>query len=118
MSMTTGRAGTPSSAERVGGTAPPAVLRRVVAASFVGNFVEWFDYAAYGYLATVIARVFFPDSSPATGLLAAFGVFAISFVVRPVGGLVWGHFGDRIGRRTTLSLSILIMSTATFCIAL
>jgi MFS transporter, MHS family, proline/betaine transporter len=99
-------------------TAPPAVLRRVVAASFIGNFVEWFDYAVYGYLASVIAQVFFPESSPATGLLATFAVFAISFVIRPIGGLVWGHFGDRIGRRTALSLSILIMSAATFCIAL
>ncbi len=99
-------------------TASPLILRRVVAASFIGNFVEWFDYAVYGYLATVIARVFFPETSPTTGLLATFAVFAISFVIRPIGGLVWGHFGDRIGRRTALSLSILIMSGATFCIAL
>lgn len=99
-------------------TAPPQVLRRVVAASFIGNFVEWFDYAVYGYLATVIARVFFPEASATAGLLATFAVFAISFVIRPIGGLVWGHFGDRIGRRTALSLSILIMSMATFCVAL
>lgn len=98
-------------------TAPPEVMRRVIAASFIGNFVEWFDYAVYGYFATIIARVFFPTSSPSTGLLATFAVFAISFIVRPIGGLVWGHFGDRIGRRTALSLSILIMSAATFCIA-
>lgn len=100
------------------GPATAGVLRRVVTASFIGNFVEWFDYAVYGYLATVIARVFFPETSPTTGLLATFAVFAISFVIRPIGGLVWGHFGDRIGRRTTLSLSILIMSSATFCIGL
>ncbi|MGV9714199.1 MFS transporter [Gordonia sp. NPDC003424] len=99
-------------------TAPPQVLRRVVAASFIGNFVEWFDYAVYGYLATVIAHVFFPEASASAGLLATFAVFAISFVIRPIGGLVWGHFGDRIGRRTALSLSILIMSTATVCVAL
>ncbi|QSE93702.1 MFS transporter [Rhodococcus pseudokoreensis] len=96
----------------------PRVLRRVVAASFVGNFVEWFDYAVYGYLATVIAVVFFPEAAPTTGLLATFAVFAISFVIRPIGGLVWGHFGDKIGRRTALSLSILIMSASTFCIGL
>ncbi|MFP3589934.1 MFS transporter, partial [Paraburkholderia sp. SIMBA_055] len=53
-----------------------------------------------------------------TGLLAAYGVFAISFIVRPIGGIVWGHFGDKIGRRTSLSLSILIMSCSTFLIAL
>ncbi|GCE36996.1 L-Proline/Glycine betaine transporter ProP [Rhodococcus wratislaviensis] len=105
--------------EEAGAVNPsPRVLRRVVAASFVGNFVEWFDYAVYGYLATVIAVVFFPEAAPTTGLLATFAVFAISFVIRPIGGLVWGHFGDKIGRRTALSLSILIMSASTFCIGL
>ena len=63
------------------------LLARAAAASFIGNFVEWYDYAAYGYLATVIAAVFFPNVSPASGLLATFGVFAISFVVRPIGGI-------------------------------
>ncbi len=93
-------------------------MRRVVSASFIGNLVEWFDYAVYGYLATTIAGVFFPESSATAGLLATFGVFALSFVIRPVGGLFWGHFGDRVGRRAALSLSILIMSAATFVIAL
>jgi MHS family proline/betaine transporter-like MFS transporter len=100
------------------GQASKALLKKAAAASFIGNFVEWFDYASYGYLATVIAAVFFPHTSPTNALLATFGVFAISFIVRPVGGIVWGHFGDKIGRRTALSLSILIMSTATFVIAL
>ena len=117
MSKAIDPASTPSKPDQLPAPAPPALLRRVVAASFIGNFVEWFDYAVYGYLATVIARVFFPDSSPSAGLLATFAVFAISFIIRPIGGLVWGHFGDRIGRRTALSLSILIMSGATFCIA-
>ncbi|MBD7996418.1 MFS transporter [Arthrobacter sp. Sa2CUA1] len=92
--------------------------RKVLAASFIGNFVEWFDYAVYGYLAATIAAVFFPESDPQTGLLLTFALFAISFLVRPIGGFVWGHIGDRVGRRTALSLSILIMSGATFCIAL
>lgn len=92
--------------------------RRVLAASFVGNFVEWFDYAAYGYLAATISTVFFPESDPTTGLLLTFAVFAISFLIRPVGGFVWGHIGDHVGRRNALSLSILIMSGATFSIAL
>ena len=92
-------------------------LRRATVASFIGNFVEWFDYAAYGYLAAVIAVVFFPETDKTTGLLAAFAVFAISFVIRPIGGIVWGHWGDKFGRRTALSLSILIMSGATFLIA-
>ena len=93
-------------------------LRKVVGASFIGNFVEWFDYAVYGYLATTIAVVFFPESDKQTGLLLTFALFAISFLVRPLGGFVWGHIGDKIGRRTALSWSILIMSMATFCIAL
>jgi MHS family proline/betaine transporter-like MFS transporter len=93
------------------------LLRKAAAASFVGNFVEWFDYASYGYLATIIAVVFFPNASPTNALIATFGVFAISFIIRPLGGVVWGHFGDKIGRRAALSLSILIMSAATFLIA-
>lgn len=101
--------------ERV--SADRRLLKRAATASFIGNFVEWFDYASYGYLATIIAIVFFPKTNSATGLLAAYGVFAISFIVRPIGGIVWGHFGDRIGRRTALSLSILIMSCSTFVIA-
>ncbi|MDQ2803303.1 MAG: MFS transporter [Pseudomonadota bacterium] len=95
----------------------PGVLRRVLTASFIGNFVEWFDYASYGYFATVIAHAFFPEIAPTSALLATFAVFAISFIVRPIGGIVWGHVGDRIGRKTALSYSIIIMSGATFAIA-
>ncbi len=94
------------------------VRRRVVTASFIGNFVEWFDYAVYGYLAAVISSVFFPEADRQTALLATFGVFAVSFFVRPLGGFFWGHIGDKLGRRKALSLSIVIMSVSTFCIAL
>ncbi|HET9067337.1 MAG TPA: MFS transporter, partial [Amaricoccus sp.] len=66
------------------------MLRKVLGASFVGNFVEWFDYASYGYFATVIAHAFFPEIAPSAALLATFAVFAISFVVRPIGGIIWG----------------------------
>ncbi|MEZ2389391.1 MFS transporter [bacterium RCC_150] len=92
--------------------------RRVITASFIGNFVEWFDYAVYGYLASIISTVFFPASDRQTALLATFGVFAVSFFVRPLGGFIWGHIGDRLGRKQALSLSIVLMSVATFCIAL
>ena len=92
--------------------------RRVITASVIGNFVEWFDYAVYGYLAGIISTVFFPEADRQTALLATFGVFAVSFFVRPLGGFFWGHIGDRLGRRKALSLSIVIMSVATFCIAL
>ncbi len=93
-------------------------LRRAATASFIGNFVEWFDYASYGYLATIIATVFFPSGDHATALLQTFAVFAMSFVLRPIGGVIWGTLGDRRGRRWALSWSILIMSGASFCIGL
>lgn len=92
--------------------------KRVIIASFIGNFVEWFDYAVYGYLAATIAHAFFPEADKQTGLLLTFGLFAISFFVRPLGGFVWGQIGDKLGRKHALSLSILIMSGATFLIAL
>lgn len=92
-------------------------LRRAAVASFIGNFVEWFDYASYGYLAVVISRVFFPQTDTTVGLLSTFAVFAVSFVLRPIGAVVWGNWGDRFGRRWALSWSILLMSGSTFLIA-
>jgi MHS family proline/betaine transporter-like MFS transporter len=100
------------------GSVSKETRRRVITASFIGNFVEWFDYAVYGYFAAVISSVFFPETDRQTALLATFGVFAVSFFIRPLGGFIWGHIGDRMGRRKALSLSIVIMSLATFCIAL
>ena len=96
----------------------PVMRRKVVAASFIGNFVEWFDFAAYGYLAVTLSMVFFPKADPTASLLAVFAIFALPFFIRPVGGFVWGHVGDHVGRRTALSLSILLMSGATFCLGL
>ncbi|MBS9778642.1 MAG: MFS transporter [Gammaproteobacteria bacterium] len=96
----------------------PQTLRRVAISSFIGNFVEWFDYAVYGYLAAIIATVFFPESDKTTGLISTFALFAISFIVRPFGGVFWGYVGDRFGRRIALAVSIVVMSGATFCIAL
>ncbi|WP_051792140.1 MFS transporter [Amycolatopsis jejuensis] len=96
----------------------PATLRRSVAAGAVGVFVHWFDWAAYAYLASTIATVFFPAGNPTAGLLAVFGVFAVSFGIRPVGALVFGPLGDRIGRKRTLSIVIFVMSGATLVIGL
>lgn len=92
--------------------------RKVVVASFIGNFVEWFDYGAYSYLAVVIAAVFFPSDNLTEGLIWTFALFAVSFLVRPLGGFIWGHIGDRVGRRNALAWSILIMSASTVCIGL
>jgi len=91
-------------------------LRKAASASFIGNFVEWFDYASYGYLATVIAVVFFPEDDATVSLMLAFAVFAVSFILRPIGAIVWGNLGDKRGRRWALSWSILLMSGATFLI--
>lgn len=95
-----------------------STLRRAATASFIGNFVEWFDYASYAYLATVIAVVFFPTENRTAALLSTFMVFALSFILRPIGGVIWGTLGDRRGRRWALSWSILLMSAASFGIGL
>ena len=93
-------------------------LRRAAKASFIGNFIEWFDYASYGYLAEVIGRAFFPQADKSVQLMSAFAVFAMSFILRPIGAVVWGAWGDKWGRRWALSWSILIMSGSTFFIGL
>ena len=72
-----------------------ALVRKAAVASFIGNFVEWFDYASYGYLATIIAVVFFPEEDPKAALLMTFAIFAISFIIRPIGGIIWGNIGDK-----------------------
>lgn len=91
-------------------------VRRAAEASFIGNFIEWFDYASYGYLAAVIGNVFFPELTPTARLLSSFAVFATSFLLRPVGAVIWGILGDKRGRRWALSWSIIIMSGATFLV--
>lgn len=96
----------------------PVMRRKVVTASFIGNFVEWFDFAAYGYLVATLGVVFFPDADRTSRLLAVFAIFALPFFIRPIGGFIWGHIGDHVGRRSALSWSILIMSGATFCLGL
>jgi MHS family proline/betaine transporter-like MFS transporter len=93
-----------------------AGVKKAVIGAAIGNLIEWFDYASYGYLAVVIAAVFFAPGNETAALLGAFGVFAASFIVRPIGGLIWGHFGDKIGRKRVLVLTISIMSLSTFAI--
>lgn len=95
-----------------------SMLRRVAVAGGIGNFVEWFDYALYGYLATTIATVFFPSHNRALSLLATFAAFGVSFLLRPLGGLIFGKLGDRVGRQRTLATIIVMMSASTFVIGL
>lgn len=91
----------------------PATLRRVICAAAIGNFVEWFDFAVYGFLATTIAQQFFPSGDPSAALLKTFAVFAVAFAFRPLGGIFFGMLGDRVGRKKTLALTILLMAGAT-----
>ena len=92
---------------------------KVVGASMAGTTVEWYDFFLYGVAAALVfPQVFFPGNDPATGVLLSLGTFAVGFVARPVGGLVFGHYGDKIGRKTLLVISLLMMGVATFLIGL
>lgn len=88
---------------------------KVAFSSFLGNFIEWFDYATYTYFAITIGQVFFPESSVDSTLMA-FAIFALSFVFRPLGAAFWGSMGDKKGRKWSLSVSILCMTAAAFLI--
>jgi MFS transporter, MHS family, proline/betaine transporter len=96
----------------------PADLRRAVLATSIGNCLEWFDFAAYGYMAVTLGTLFFPSSDPAASLLLSFAAFGAAFVVRPLGAMFFGPLGDRIGRRGVLCTLILTMSAATFLVGL
>lgn len=96
---------------------PPGVLKRAIAASAIGNATEWFDYGIYAYGVTYISAAIFPGDTESQTLLALM-TFAVSFLVRPLGGLVWGPLGDRLGRKHVLALTILLMSGATLCVGL
>jgi MHS family shikimate/dehydroshikimate transporter-like MFS transporter len=101
------------------GATPRRGIRRVIAASTVGTAVEYYDYFIFGTAAaTVFPALFFPDFSPVAGTLAAFGAFGAGFIARPIGAAVVGHFGDRIGRKAMLVVTLLVMGIATFCIGL
>ncbi len=92
-------------------------VRKVALASFVGTTIEWYDFFLYGTAAALVFdQLFFPDAEPLVGTLLAFSTYAVGFAARPIGGIVFGHFGDRIGRKSMLVLSLLIMGVATFLI--
>jgi MFS family permease len=94
-------------------------LRRAVIASTIGTAIEWYDFFLYGTATgLVFAKLFFPQSSPLTGTLQAFTVYFSGFVARPIGAAIFGHFGDRIGRKSTLILTLACMGIATFLVGL
>jgi MFS transporter, MHS family, shikimate and dehydroshikimate transport protein len=94
-------------------------ITQVAVASFIGTAIKWYDFFLYGTAAALIFnRLFFPTFDPLSGTFAAFGTYAVGFVARPLGGIVFGHYGDKIGRKTMLSLTLVLMGVATFCIGL
>ncbi|MDJ0418017.1 MFS transporter [Rhodococcus opacus] len=97
---------------------PPALMRRVTFAAAIGNTIETYDYAVYGFLTVVLAKLFFPGSQPGVALLSAFAVFGVAFVVRPLGSLLFGSIADRIGRRPSLVATLVLMALATTAIGL
>ncbi|MEU1946163.1 MFS transporter [Streptomyces sp. NPDC059474] len=98
---------------------PPGALRRIVAASLIGTTIEWYDFFLYGSAAALVFnKLFFPDSDPLVGTLLSFLTYAVGFAARPVGALVFGHYGDRLGRKKLLILSLLLMGGATCAIGL
>lgn len=97
---------------------PPerGTVRRVLAATTVGNLVEWFDYLVYAYVASTLATIFFPAGDHGAALLATLAIYGVSFLVRPLASPFWGSLGDRIGRRKVLTAVILLMGASTFAV--
>jgi MFS family permease len=101
------------------GTTKAPSTKGIFAASFIGTSIEWYDYFIFGTAAAIVfPRLFFPDASPEAATLASLSAFAAGFLVRPIGAAVIGHFGDRIGRKSMLVLTLLLTGGATFCIGL
>ncbi|MFC6010722.1 MFS transporter [Nocardia lasii] len=94
-----------------------SVLHRAIGASAIGNAVEWFDYGVYAYLATYIAKSLFPGDGE-SGIVYTLLGFAVSFLIRPVGGMIWGPLGDRIGRKRVLAMTIILMAASTMAVGL
>lgn len=94
------------------------MLRRAVGAAALGNAMEWFDFGVYGYLAVTLGQVFFSASNPTAQLIATFATFTVAFLVRPLGGLVFGPLGDRYGRQKVLAFTMILMALGTFSIGL
>src|SRR6266436_3356470 len=93
-------------------------LRRAVVAATIGTAIEWYDFFLYSTVTgLVFAKLFFPASDPLTGTLEAFAIYAVGFVARPIGAAIFGHYGDRIGRKSTLIATLLLMGIATFLVA-
>jgi MFS transporter, MHS family, proline/betaine transporter len=95
-----------------------SATKRTLLAGAVGNVLEWYDFALYGYFAPIFASLFFPSNSPAVSLISAFGVFAVGFLARPLGAMLFGYWGDTLGRRNALAWAILLMAVPTCMVGL
>ncbi len=96
---------------------PPAALRRIIFASIIGSMIEWYDFTLYGTAATLVfGKLFFPSTDPAIGTLISIAAYGVGFLARPLGGALFGHFGDRVGRKRMLALTVIIMGGGTFLI--
>lgn len=93
-------------------------MKKVLVSGMVGNTLEWYDYALYGHVATIIGALYFPGADEYVKLISVFGVFAAGFLMRPVGALIFGHIGDRFGRRVALTSSIILMAISTGCLVI
>ncbi|MGY0024308.1 glycine betaine/L-proline transporter ProP [Streptomyces sp. cg35] len=93
-------------------------VKRAVKAASLGNAMEWFDFGIYSYLAVTIGHVFFPSGNDTVQLISSFATFAVSFLVRPIGGMVFGPMGDKIGRKKVLAMTMILMAVGTFAIGL
>ncbi|ROQ32587.1 MHS family proline/betaine transporter-like MFS transporter [Streptomyces sp. PanSC19] len=95
-----------------------AAVKRAVRAASLGNAMEWFDFGIYAYLAVTLGHVFFPSGNDTVQLLSSFATFAVAFLIRPLGGMVFGPMGDRLGRKKVLALTMILMAVGTFAIGL
>jgi metabolite-proton symporter len=108
-----------STVNRVPAAKAPSSVRKVIVASLIGTSLEWYDFFIYGTAAALVFnQLFFPTFEPLVGTLLAFTTYAVGFIARPLGGLIFGHYGDRIGRKNVLVVTLLLMGIATFAIGL
>jgi MHS family proline/betaine transporter-like MFS transporter len=89
-----------------------------IAAGVVGNILEWYDFAIYGFFAPILGTLFFPSEDPTTSLIASFGAFAAGFLMRPIGAAMFGHIGDKVGRKRALNLSVFLSHARWLCVSI
>src|ERR1700730_17795176 len=95
-------------------TSSVRMSRRAIVSGAIGSTMEWYDFGLYAFFAPVLARLFFPSTDQLAAVLATFAAFAAGFLMRPIGALLFGHYGDRIGRKRALAASVILMAIPTF----